>query len=189
MIKFVRFFGILKDVKSDFLHHHHFAKFYHLSSPLTNWPPIDAKAIVSLTSATFFASILCICPFQLFYLLSAPTPHNQPGVLLVSVTTNWPTNTIKRMETFSAEDIWSFSGSLRNCSVWDQAFGEGLERKTKSPTAYPGGLSRIIFCCKLPRVVWAGLRAVKVKSGLFSHLTFPWGQIHDHTAGCLMGGW
>ena len=127
MIKFVRFFGILKDVKSDFPHHHHFAKFYHLSSPLTNWPPIDAKAIVSLTSATFFASILCICPFQLFYLLSAPTPHNQPGVLLVSVTTNWPTNTIKRMETFSAEDIWSFSGSLRNCSgLW---WGPGKENK------------------------------------------------------------
>ena len=182
-------FGHLKDVKSDFLHHRHFAKFYHLSSPLTNWPPIDAKAIASLTSATFFASILCICPFQLFYLLSAPTPHNQPGVLLVSVTTNWPTDAIKRMETFTAKDIWSFSGSLRNCFVWDQAFGEGLERKTKSPTAYPGGFSRIIFCCKLPRVVWAGLRAVKVKSGLFSHLTFPWGQIHDHTAGCLMGGW
>ena len=166
----MRFFG---DVTSDFPHHHHFAKFYHLSSPLTNWPPIDAKAIVSLTSATFFSSILCIRHFQLFYLLSARTPHNQPSVLLVSVTTNWPTDAIKRMEIFTAENIWSFSGSLRNCPVWDQAFGEGLERKTKSPTAYPGGLSRIIFCCKLPRVVLSRFKSSKSQKWIIfpSHLS------------------
>ena len=136
---------------------------------------------VLLFSPRFYVSALFNC--FIFYLLQRLIIN--PAYCLLVLQPIGPLTPLKEWKPFLPKIFDPFLAHWGTV----QAFGEGLERKTKSPTAYPGGFSRIIFCCKLPRVVWAGLRAVKVKSGLFSHLTFPWGQIHDHTAGCLMGGW
>ena len=139
---------------------------------------------VLLFSPRFYVSALFNC--FIFYLLQRLIIN--PAYCLLVLQPIGPLTPLKEWKPFLPKIFDPFLAHWGTVLCEIRPLARAWKGKQKAPQQYPGGFSRIIFCCKLPRVVWAGLRAVKVKSGLFSHLTFPWGQIHDYTVGCLMGG-
>ena len=104
---------------------------------------------VLLFSPRFYVSALFNC--FIFYLLQRLIIN--PAYCLLVLQPIGPLTPLKEWKPLQSKIFDLFSGSLRNCSVWDQAFGEGLERKTKSPTAISwwfqsyNFLLQIAACC------------------------------------------